>query len=179
MARTKLPPRLYFHEARGCWTIRYEGWMRQTPFKRDQRDEAEAMLAKIVGAQSWVHAIRSLRPAKRVAADPPWARSRASGLIYFVSSAEQESYPIKIGFCASDMDKRLCELQIGNPFALAVLATTPATYAQEQGLHKSLSASRLVGEWFRRSAEVENALADALAGNLYNCSVSVQTTEIT
>lgn len=182
MARTKLPPRLYFNESRKRWVIRYEHWMRRTPFSLEQKPEAEALLQKILGEKSWAHSVRALQPKPRKTAVAPWARSKTMGLIYFVSCEETDNYPIKIGFCAGSIEKRLCELQVGNPHPLEVLATTAGTFAQEQGLHLALAAHRVCGEWFRRCEPVERVLGAAMNGQLFHgnhfCAETVQSSEI-
>lgn len=166
MSRRKLPPRLYLDEARGKWVIRFDGWNRRTPYGRDEKEAAQAMLDKILGDKCWAHAVRSLRPKPRKQAPPPWARSETEGLIYFVSATDDE-YQIKIGFCAGDMSKRLAELQIGNPVLLVILATHPGTYAQEQAVHAKLANVRMIGEWFERSDGVMLALQAARGGVLH------------
>jgi hypothetical protein len=79
-----------------------------------------------------IHRILYAPPPKPV--EPPWARSRTLGIVYFISAAKNSDYPIKIGFCASNVEKRRVELQIANPYLLEVLATNLATYAQEQAI---------------------------------------------
>lgn len=96
----------------------------------------------------------------------PWCRDNTAGLIYFVSVATIPDYPIKIGFCAAAMVKRLCELQVGNPNTLIVLTTHPATYAQEQATHAMLAEHCLSGEWFARHDKVLSVLESAQRGSL-------------
>lgn len=183
MSRTKLPPRVYFNESRQKWVIRYDGWMRRTPFGLEQKADAEALLTKILGEKSWAHAVRSLRPKPRTPATAPWARSETMGLIYFISCEELANYPVKIGFCAGELGKRLGELQVGNPHPLEVLATVYGSYRQEQSLHGVLADDRIGGEWFRRSPTLERLLGAALIGTLFvenqhSCAAPVPNTQI-
>lgn len=166
MPREKLPPRLYLDNTRGQWVIRYDGWTKRTGFSREEEAEAQAVLAKVLGKASWVRGIRTLPRRRRTPSVPPWCRDNTAGLVYFVSATDHADYPIKVGFCAGNIEKRLCELQVGNPHRLLVLASHPATYAQEQAIHARLARHQLSGEWFERSHLVLSALDAAQGGSL-------------
>ena len=73
--------------------------------------------------------------------------------VYFIQSDQSKSKkPVKIGM-ANDPQKRLEELQTGNPYELSVIATIEfktrrdASLA-ESHLHRRLSRMRMRGEWF-------------------------------
>ncbi len=166
MPRKRLPPRVWFDEGRGRWIMRYGSWMRRTPFGPSEKDAAQAALDKVVGRRAWFSAaIR--RPAKRPRPEPLWARSKLVGIVYFVSKEGDDNYPIKIGFCAGGLEKRLSELQVGNPYRLKVLATVEATYGQEQAMHQALAEHRVSGEWFMRHPDMMCALAEAVEGRIW------------
>lgn len=71
------------------------------------------------------------------------------GFVYLIGPAKAQ--PLKIGH-ATDLKKRLCQLQIGNWNKLEVLDTASApwtlTPAIEASLHKRFADRRLAGEWF-------------------------------
>jgi len=75
--------------------------------------------------------------------------------VYFISSGKGKKAPIKIGV-SKNVDKRIDELQTGNPNKLYVLSLIECTsvkraYSLEAYLHYKLKRFRLVGEWFRRA----------------------------
>ena len=75
--------------------------------------------------------------------------------VYFVSSGRGKRAPIKIGV-SKNVDKRVDELQTGNPNKLYILSiiectTVKRAYNLEGYLHHKLKRFRLVGEWFRRA----------------------------
>jgi hypothetical protein len=165
MPRPSKGPRVYLDPTRKVWVLRYQTWFRRTPYREDQKDKAEEALAKVLKHSSWARGFRTF------VANPPkqyWRpkRSEISGIVYFISASHNETYPIKIGFCATDAKKRLIDLQVGNPIALEILVTHPAKYAHEQEIHSVLSEHRSVGEWFNRTPSVESALIAARNGNL-------------
>ena len=74
--------------------------------------------------------------------------------VYFISSGKGKKAPIKIGV-SKNIDKRIDELQTGNPNKLHLLSAIECTsikraYNLEGYLHHKLRRFRLVGEWFRR-----------------------------
>ena len=66
------------------------------------------------------------------------------GFIYFIGC--NNGY-IKIGF-ASDLKRRLSELQTGSPYKLEVIAVFPGTTEHETKIHRKLKSVRHRGEWF-------------------------------
>ncbi len=74
--------------------------------------------------------------------------------VYFIKSGESENAPIKIGV-AGNVDKRLGDLQVGNPEKLTVVAAIKAlgeehAYWIEKSLHKFFKSNNIRGEWFSR-----------------------------
>lgn len=59
---------------------------------------------------------------------------------------------VKIGHAKNPID-RMSDLQIGNPFALELVATYPGGGWIEWHLHKSMKAFRVRGEWFHWNDE--------------------------
>lgn len=87
-------------------------------------------------------------------------KDMATGIIYFVAA---ENGAIKIGFTRTDAQRRLSSLQVGSPVRLDVVAAVAGTQYLEHQLHDYLSASRLHGEWFRRTSEVEQIIRKAIS----------------
>jgi hypothetical protein len=78
-----------------------------------------------------------------------------SGFVYFIVRPSTDS--LKIGFSA-DPERRLRQLQTGSDEPLQLLAFFEATFAVEKEIHRRLSGSRMSGEWFQRSREVEELI---------------------
>lgn len=72
--------------------------------------------------------------------------------VYFIQA--DRGGPIKIGV-AKDVEARLRDLQVGNPFELRVVGQIPnAGQALERRLHSLLERHRIRGEWFWPHPEV-------------------------
>ncbi len=80
-----------------------------------------------------------------------------SGFVYFIQACS--GGPVKVGF-ATDMDRRLSELQVGSPVRLWALAKIPGTRADEREIHRRLAPSASHGEWFWPSDELEALLVE-------------------
>lgn len=79
------------------------------------------------------------------------------GWVYFIRSGDRFG-PVKIGITRNPA-RRLAALQTANSEELQLLAVCPNwDGCFEQSLHETLSASRLQGEWFRRSADLVQAI---------------------
>jgi hypothetical protein len=78
--------------------------------------------------------------------------------VYFVRNGAEG--PIKIGFTRGSAQRRVRELQSGNPVRLQLLATISGGVAEERQLHRTMAAYRLRpgSEWFERDA-IEALLA--------------------
>lgn len=68
------------------------------------------------------------------------------GVIYFVQAGPGGS--IKIG-TTSDLDRRLRELQTGNPVSLILLGTIPGSREEEHVVQSMFKHLQMEGEWFR------------------------------
>lgn len=81
-----------------------------------------------------------------------------SSFVYFIQAGQRG--PIKIGK-ANDVEKRLAALQVGNPVRLEIIGVIECERAhrKEAELHRKFSGSRLDGEWFQRSYELENLIS--------------------
>lgn len=77
-------------------------------------------------------------------------------LLYAISDGPDG--PVKIGV-STNLERRLCTLQIGAGRLLTVLGSKPGTRADEKKVHAGLWGSRLRGEWFARTPEVERFIA--------------------
>ncbi len=74
--------------------------------------------------------------------------------VYIIQSGDRPKSPIKIGV-SSNVDKRVAELQTGNPYPLKVLASITCrsksdAYGLENFIHKKLRKHRMKGEWFKQ-----------------------------
>ena len=70
--------------------------------------------------------------------------------------------PIKIGV-ANNVEVRMAELQIGNPYELILLASIPVSSrkraeALEKSLHRKFAGQHIRGEWFQRNIDVKEAI---------------------
>ena len=74
-----------------------------------------------------------------------WSDVKITGWIYFIEF--QEKGPVKIGY-ATNVDKRLNNIQSSCPYELNVLCATPGGIECEKILHKVFADSRIRGEWF-------------------------------
>lgn len=74
----------------------------------------------------------------------------ARGQIYFVRAGEN----VKIGF-TRNVEQRLAQLQTFFPFPLELLLAMPGSLLTERQLHHRFRFSRVTGEWFRYSTEVQ------------------------
>lgn len=89
--------------------------------------------------------------------------------VYVYVIAYHDDGPVKIGI-AADPEKRLAQLQIGNPYKLTLyLADDYARRSHaaqaESLIHRCLKSKHLSGEWFQVGAK--EAVNTALAGHLH------------
>lgn len=73
--------------------------------------------------------------------------------VYFIKAGCSMKANIKIGV-TKDLERRIAELQIGNPLPLKCIAkvdcaSRAAAYSMENALHRHLRNHRMQGEWFR------------------------------
>lgn len=81
----------------------------------------------------------------------------AKGLVYVIGMVE-DAKAVKIGF-ANDVHGRRSTLQTSSPYALEVLVAMKGAKADERELHRRFATDRIRGEWFRRSAAVEEFIS--------------------
>ena len=72
-------------------------------------------------------------------------------MIYFIKS---ESGHVKIGYTRNNVERRLTELQVGNPFKLSILKTIDFPKKQEILIHQKFYSSRCQGEWFLLNEDI-------------------------
>lgn len=80
--------------------------------------------------------------------------------IYFIQAGD--AGPIKVGFTSGDVQRRVTQLQTGNPSALAILGAIKGTAERERQLHGRLSPWRAKGEWFKPHPDVLQVIEDEL-----------------
>lgn len=83
-------------------------------------------------------------------------------MIYFVQAKTPDGPgPVKIGYTSADaIWPRIDTLQVGCPWDLVVLRTTPGSQRDEVALHRRFAHLAMRGEWFRFAPELlEFALA--------------------
>jgi hypothetical protein len=73
-------------------------------------------------------------------------------MVYLITCSKTRT--CKIGY-ASTPQNRLSQLQVGNPFALELVATMPGEVVDEKLLHKKFEKYRLKGEWFEYNSEIK------------------------
>jgi hypothetical protein len=83
----------------------------------------------------------------------PTPRFERDGYIYFATCQEDPDFPIKIGY-ATELKSRLGGLQTGLPWKVVLLASFVGTRDDERKLHLYYRHDRLLGEWFKRSADL-------------------------
>lgn len=84
--------------------------------------------------------------------------------IYFIQCGG-EGGPIKIGRSYRPLD-RMRDLQVANPYPLALLADIWATARCERQLHLHLAEHRLLGEWFHSTDAVMEVVDAARDGDI-------------
>ena len=75
------------------------------------------------------------------------------GWVYFIVC--NETARCKIGFTKGDPQKRLRSLQTGSPGELVMLVKQPGTPTTEAKLHERFAPSRVRGEWFDLTDELQ------------------------
>lgn len=82
-------------------------------------------------------------------------QSRTTGYIYFIRAGRTPW--VKIGW-ALDPEKRLGELQTGNPHKLHLIGYLPGTQRDETGWHYRHAHNGRRGEWFPLTVELREAI---------------------
>lgn len=84
--------------------------------------------------------------------------------VYLIQSGKGKNKPVKIGI-ARNVERRISELQIGNPETLQLIAkilcnSKSHAHSLEYKLHKYFWRSHINGEWFNgRYVNLKNALS--------------------
>jgi hypothetical protein len=78
-------------------------------------------------------------------------------MIYFIEAVGLAH--VKIGRTDKPLDRRLATLQIGNSFPLRVLGTVHGFKSDEGYYHRRFRSSRIRGEWFEWTPELERVVA--------------------
>jgi len=82
----------------------------------------------------------------------PQFKARRKLYLYIIGG--DRDGPVKIGV-STKPENRLCELQVGNPARLKILAKFCGDKRDEAALHRLLELDRLNGEWFRRQPALQ------------------------
>ena len=85
-----------------------------------------------------------------------WEASPPEGGLVYLIQGEHRT-PVKVGH-ATNVRRRLRELQTGNPTRLHVLDVLPGTKATERALHEQMAQHRVLGEWFQWKGAAEQWL---------------------
>lgn len=86
-----------------------------------------------------------------------------SSFVYFVKPTDAAG-PIKIG-CSVYPPHRLSALQLWSPVELEVVCTIAGTRSVENAIHQQFAKSRIRGEWFEATTELQQLIARLLAGD--------------
>lgn len=96
--------------------------------------------------------------------------------LYIIKSGTLKNAPVKIGV-AANVEKRLVELQTGNPSELILMYKIPMNsrahaYSIEAKLHREFKKHCIMGEWFRarvvHKINVKELLQDRAHEKLFN-----------
>lgn len=86
-----------------------------------------------------------------------WECSERMGWVYFIIDPDEDA--VKIGY-ADDMDKRLVDLQTGNPRELILDYFVRGTRRLEKRLQKRFKHLSIRREWFRHDGELAGFIDD-------------------
>lgn len=75
-------------------------------------------------------------------------------MIYFIQEKNDKEF-VKIGVTTLRMDRRLTNLQVGNPRELEIVLVLKGMYDLEHKLHRYFSDEHVRGEWFRCSPRLQ------------------------
>jgi hypothetical protein len=137
MPQPRKPARLLLREDNGrkVWIIRDNGRSFRTGFSEDEENFAKERLEQYLAGE--------YTPA-----------SAKFAHVYYITAANSDDYPVKIGFTSFSMTQRLSQLQAGNPNILACLATEVGSQDLERERHARFRNLHIRGEWFRRDARL-------------------------
>ena len=140
-------PKLWLRKAAvdraAVWSVVDRSRRISTGFFEGERGQAEAFLRDYV-ERNYPRGIA-----------PPTVSERLGhvirGLVYFISTDEVAKFPIKIGYSTlAGYKQRMISLQIGCPYKLQSLCTTPGARQDELDIQRDFAHLLIRGEWFRR-----------------------------
>jgi hypothetical protein len=84
----------------------------------------------------------------------------------------------KIG-TSVDIDKRIKELQTGNPHTIECIFSrqVPEAYKVEQSLHASFEKHRIIGEWFKFNDMLLKKLKELIIFHMRVCDINLEDKE--
>lgn len=85
-------------------------------------------------------------------------KPRRYGFVYFIQA--EHGGPVKIGYSES-IGKRLEQLQTSSPYRLRVIGRMRGGRTREKELHERFEHSRLNGEWFDLTDELQQLIDDS------------------
>jgi len=82
-------------------------------------------------------------------------------VIYFIVQSDEY---VKIGYTSSRLtiERRLADLQVGNPYELTVCAIEDGDISHELYLHRMFKHDRVRGEWFRLNPNIQKYIDQLL-----------------
>jgi hypothetical protein len=123
---------------------------------------SQAMATKTPSKRSIKARLMRARREARARGLNPLANDCGRNLVYVIGATKG---PVKIGR-TNDISSRLIRLQVGHPEKLRVLAKFDGGAELEAALHARFSGSRLRGEWYKRTTELREFLANLGNGDL-------------
>jgi hypothetical protein len=150
MPRLRKPPHLALRSdgSKRTWVIRDGQHYTRTGIIEENLSEAESVLRAYL-ANNFKPSTRQVGPL---------------GVVYYMSVAGSETYPIKIGYTVGSIATRISSMQTGNPNILVCLATERGTLSTEADRHEMFRAYHVRNEWFARGAMLMRHVA-SLPGN--------------
>lgn len=124
--------------------------MKQVDFQREDETEDE-YVKRVAQGLRLRYGIRTARQVELQHSAPCFSELAVLGaddrrLVYF-AECMTDGGPIKIGL-ASDVGRRLGEVQVGCPYPIELMGTVPGGREGERLFHRLFSAFRIHGEWF-------------------------------
>jgi hypothetical protein len=78
-------------------------------------------------------------------------------MIYFAVCRRLNA--VKIGFAGTDVKDRLRNIKTACPYPVDAEAIIPGDLVVERGMHRRFAGSRMHGEWFQITPEIEDLIA--------------------
>lgn len=135
--------------------VAFAEWFHGKPLTAKGKAQARALTVPASGSDEFRQRLVDLQ-AKVKAAD---RGERDEGYVYFIKSGGR----VKIGW-ASDPERRMAELAVGNPRNMQTLGVLAGTQGDERDLHHRFTAFRVRGEWFELAPEIKKFIKEACRG---------------